>query len=86
MTWTTVSLARAVAPTPHSRRTVRARARRTVHDAYTAIERALDDASSRPPSERPEALERASDVVRSSLRDAKANGNATLWNSISPTI
>ena len=43
MTWTTVSLARAVAPTPHSRRTVRARARRTVHDAYTAIERALDD-------------------------------------------
>jgi hypothetical protein len=86
MTRTTVSLARAVAPTPHPRRTVRARARRTVHDAYTAIERALDDASSRPPSERPEALERASDVVRSSLRDAKANGRATLWNSISPTM
>ena len=86
MTRTTVSLARAVAPTPHPRRTVRARARRTVHDAYTAIERALDDASSRPPSERPEALERASDVVRSSLRDAKANGRATLWNSISPTV
>lgn len=89
MTMTSMTLARPVAPRPPARVHRRLPRARTIPHArgdYTAIERALDDVRARPPSERPDALERAADVVRASLRDLKASGDgASLWNSVSPT-
>ena len=48
---------------------------------YADIETALDGVRRLPPSERPEALERATSTVRASLASLKTTGDADVWDS-----
>ena len=61
-----------------SSRIVRVRA---ADASYADIETTLDAVRRLPPSERPEALERATSTVRSSLSSLKTTGNTNVWDS-----